>query len=121
MKGTLRDFDPVKNYYIFQPIENPERPLIVPIEVLEPAENYHTYHINGSVPAKPVKKFIEYIGSRRPTDQEREIQKVVKATIPHIIPTSYMTHWRTFYRKTKSSSKSLKNSNSYPIIRNKQN
>ena len=86
MKGTLRNFDPVKNYYIFQPIENPERPFIVPIEVLEPAENYHTYHINGSVPAKPVKKFIEYIGSRRPTDQEMEIQKAVKATIPHIIP-----------------------------------
>ena len=86
MKGTLRNFDPVKNYYIFQPIENPERPLIVPIEVLEPAENYHTYHINGSVPAKPVKKFIEYIESRQPTDQEMEIQKAVKATIPHIIP-----------------------------------
>ena len=84
MKGTMRNFDPVKNYYIFQPIENPERPLIVPIEVLEPAENYHTYHINGSVPAKPVKKFIEYIGSRRPTDQEREIQKSGKSNdSPH--------------------------------------
>ena len=32
MKGTLRNFDPFKNYYIIQPIENPERPLIVPIE-----------------------------------------------------------------------------------------
>ena len=85
MKGTLRHSDPLKNYYIFQPIENTERPLIVPIEVLEPAENYHTYHINGSVPAKPVKKFIEHIGSLRPTDQEMEIQKAVKATIPHII------------------------------------
>ena len=64
MKGTLRNFDPVKNYYIFQPIENPERPFMLPIEALEPAENYHAYHINGSFPAKPVKKFIEYIGSR---------------------------------------------------------
>ena len=73
MKGTLRYFDPVKSYYIFQPIENLERPLIVPIEVLEPAENYYTYHIYGSVPAKPVKKCIEYIGSRRPWDQEKEI------------------------------------------------
>ena len=86
MKGTLRNFDPVKNYYIFQRIEKPERPLIVPIEVLQPAENYHTYHIYGSVPMKPVKKFKEYIGSRRPTDQEMEIQKVVKATVLHIIP-----------------------------------
>ena len=86
MKGTLRNFVHVKNYYIFQPIENPERPFMIPIEPLEPAENYHTYDVNGSVPAKPVKKFIEYIGSRRPTDQEMEIQKAVKATIPHIIP-----------------------------------
>ena len=86
MKVTLRYFDPVKNYYIFQPIENPERPLMVPTEALEPAENYHTYHIHESVPAKPVKKFIEYIGSRRPTDQELEIQKTLKATIAHITP-----------------------------------
>ena len=86
MKGTLRNFDPVKKYYNFQPIENPERPLIVPIEVLEPAENYHTNHIYRSVQAKPVKKFIEYIGSRRPTDQEIEVQKAVKATVPHKIP-----------------------------------
>ena len=54
MKGTLRNFDPVKNYYICQPIENPERPLIIPIEVLELAKNYHTYHINGNVPAKEI-------------------------------------------------------------------
>ena len=30
-------------------------------------------------------EIIEYIGSRRPTDQESELQKAVKATIPHII------------------------------------
>ena len=58
----------------------------MPIEVLEPAENYPTYHIYGSVPAKPVKKYIEYIGSRQPTDEEMEIQKALKATVPHIIP-----------------------------------
>ena len=44
MKGTLRNFDPVKNYYIFQPTENPERPFMIPIEALEPAENCHTSH-----------------------------------------------------------------------------
>ena len=56
MKGTLRNFDPVKSYYIFHPVENPEPPLLVPIETLEPAEKDHSYHIQGSVPAKPVKK-----------------------------------------------------------------
>ena len=59
MKGTLRNFDPVKNYYIYQPLENPERPLITPIEALEPAENFHSFHIEGSVTVKPVKEIIE--------------------------------------------------------------
>ena len=63
MKGTLRNFDPFKNYYIIQPIKKSERPLIVPIETLEPNENYHSFHINGSVPVKPVKKYVEYLGS----------------------------------------------------------
>ena len=30
-RGALRNLDPVKNYYIFQPVENPERPLLVPM------------------------------------------------------------------------------------------
>ena len=47
--GSLRNFDPVKNYYIFQPNYAPERPLIVPLEALEPCEQYHTYHLEGSV------------------------------------------------------------------------
>ena len=29
MKGTLQNFGPFKNYFIFQTIENPDRPLIV--------------------------------------------------------------------------------------------
>ena len=47
--GTLRNFDPIKNYYNFEPKEAPERLLIVPIEALEPCEEYHTYHLEGSV------------------------------------------------------------------------
>ena len=42
--GTLCNSDTIKNYYIFQPKEAPERPLTVPIEALEPCEEYHTYH-----------------------------------------------------------------------------
>ena len=30
--GTLRNFDPIKNFYLFLPKEAPERPLIVPLE-----------------------------------------------------------------------------------------
>ena len=86
MKGTLRNFDPIKNYYIFQLIENPERPLVVSIEALEPTEKNHFFHIQVSVPVKPVKKFIEYLGSRCPTQYEQEVRKAVKATIPHKPP-----------------------------------
>ena len=117
MKGTLRNFDPVKNYYIFQPIENPERPLMVPIEALEPAENYHTYHIHGSVPAKPVKNIIEYIESRRPTEQELEIQKAVKETAPHITPNLLHNALAYFLSQNKQFIKEfeeLKNLPNYP-------
>ena len=86
MKGALRTFDPIKNYYVFQPIENLERPIVVPIETLEPTEKYRSLHIQCSVPAKPVKRFIEYLGSRCPTQQEQEVRKAVKATIPHMTP-----------------------------------
>ena len=120
MKSTLRNFDPVKNYYIFQPVEYPERPLLVPIETLEPAENYHTYQTQWSAPAKPVKIFIEYIGSRRPTDQELELQKAVKATIPHIIPNLLHNAIAYFCHKVKNSSKSSKISKIWLTIRNKQ-
>ena len=40
--GTLRNYDPINNYYIFRPIEHPDIPLIVPIETVEPCENYHS-------------------------------------------------------------------------------
>ena len=47
--GTLRNFDPIKNYYIFQPKDSPERPLMVLLEALEPCEEYHVYHLEGRV------------------------------------------------------------------------
>ena len=84
MKGTLRNYDPIKNYYIFRPIEHPDRPLIVPLEILEPCENYHLCHIHGSVPVKPFKKYVDYLGSRFPTKEENEVIKAVRATISHI-------------------------------------
>ena len=86
MKGTLRNFDTIKNYYVFQPIEKPDRPLIVPIETLEPCENYHSRHNHGSVPVKPVKKYVEYLGSRIPTEEENEVRKVVREILTGIDP-----------------------------------
>ena len=82
--GTLRNFDPVKNYYIFQPKEAPERPLIVPIEALEPCEEYHTYHLESSVTNRAVLNKIHFNNERKTSDIEKEIRNSVKASITEV-------------------------------------
>ena len=79
--GTLRNFDPIKNYYIFQPKEAPERPPIVPIEALEPCEDYHTYHLEGSVTNRAFFNVIQNNNERKVTEIEKEIRNTVKASI----------------------------------------
>ena len=79
--GTLRNFDPIKNYYIFQPKDPPERPLMVPLKALEPCEEYHTYHLEGSVTNRAFSNRIQYNNERKATDLEKELRKTVKASI----------------------------------------
>ena len=69
--GTLRNFDPIKNYYIFQPKEAPERPLMVPIEALEPCEEYHSYHLEGSETNRAFIDVIQFNNERKTTDMEK--------------------------------------------------
>ena len=68
--GTLRNFDPRKNYYIFQPKDSPERPLMVPLEALEPCEEYHTYHLEGSLTNRAFSNRFQYNNERKATDLE---------------------------------------------------
>ena len=82
--GTLRNFDPIKNSYIFQPKEAPERPLIVPIEALEQCEEYHTYHLEGSVTNRAFINVIQFNNERKTTDIEKEIRNTVKASITEV-------------------------------------
>ena len=82
--GTLRNFDPIKNYYIFQPKEAPERPLIVPLESLEPCEEYHAYHLEGSVANRALLNRIKFHNGRKTADFENEIRKAIKASITEI-------------------------------------
>ena len=79
--GTLLNFDPIKNYYIFQPKEAPERPLIVPIEALEPCEEYHTYHLEGSLTNIEFCNRIQINNERKVTETEKEIRNTVNASI----------------------------------------
>ena len=82
--GTLCNCDPIKNYYIFQPKEAPERPLIAPIEALEPCEEYHTYHLEGSVKNRAFSNRIQFNNERKITETEKEIRNTVKASITDI-------------------------------------
>ena len=82
--GTLRNFDPIKNYYIFQPTEALERPLIVPLEALEPGEQNHTYHLGGTLTNQAFVNRIQFHNGRKTTDFEKEIRKTVKASVTEI-------------------------------------
>ena len=82
--GTSINFDPIKNYYIFQPKEALERPDIVPIEALEPCEEYHTYHLEGSVTNRAFIIIIQFNNERKVTDIEKEIRNTVKALITEV-------------------------------------
>ena len=82
--GNLRNFNPIKNYYIFQPKEAPERPLIVPFEALETCEEYHTYHLEGSVTNRAFSKRIKFNSERKVTEIEKEIRNTVKASITDV-------------------------------------
>ena len=77
--GTLRNFDHIKNYYIFQPKKAPERPLMVPLEALEPCEEHHTYHFEGSVTNRAFINRIQFNNEQKTTELEKEIQNTVKA------------------------------------------
>ena len=79
--GTLRNFDPIKNYYVFQPKDAPERPLMVPLEAIEPCEEYHVYHLTGSVTNKAITNRLNFNNERKSPDTEREICNALQASI----------------------------------------
>ena len=79
--GTLRNFDPIKNFYVFQPKDAPERPLMVPLEAIEPCEEYHVYHLTGSVTNKAITNRLNFNNERKIPDTEREICNALQASI----------------------------------------
>ena len=79
--GTLRNFDPIKNYYVFQPKDAPERPLMVPLEAIEPCGEYHVYHLTGSVTNRAITNRLNFNNERKIPDTEREICNALQASI----------------------------------------
>ena len=57
---------------------------MVPLEALEPCEEYHTYHLEGSVTNRAFSNRIQYNNERKATDLEKELRKTVKASIMDI-------------------------------------
>ena len=82
--GTLRNFDPIKNHYVFQPKKAPKRPLLVPLESLEPCEEYHTYHLEGRVANRAFLNRIQFHNGCKTTDFEKKIRKAIKASITEV-------------------------------------
>ena len=78
--GTLRNFDPIKNYYVFQSKDEPERPLMVPLEALEPCEEYHVYHLTGSVTNKAITNRLTFNNERKIPQTEKEICNALQAS-----------------------------------------
>ena len=54
---------------------------MVPLEALEPCEEYHTYHLEGSVTNRAFSNRIQYNSERKATDLEKELRITVKASI----------------------------------------
>ena len=79
--GTLRNFDPIKNYYVFQSKDEPERPLMVPLEALEPCEEYRVYHLTGSVTNKAITNRLTFNNERKIPQTEKEICNALRASI----------------------------------------
>ena len=54
---------------------------MVPLEALERCEEYHTYHLEGSVTNRAFSNSTQYNNERKATDLEKELRKTVKASI----------------------------------------
>ena len=72
--GTIRNFDPVKNDVVFQPLDNPTRPFFVPIEALLQQEIGRMQFSLG------LKSAIESMQSKFLTEKEKNIFNLLQHT-----------------------------------------
>ena len=57
---------------------------MVPLEALEPCEEYHTYHLEGSITNRAFINIKQFNKERKTTDMEKNIRNTVKASITEI-------------------------------------
>ena len=78
--GTIRNFDPVKNYVVFQPLNNPQRPLFVPIEALLPQEAIIQQQFSQMQFSLGLKSILETMQSKFCTEREKHIYNLLQHT-----------------------------------------
>ena len=84
-EGTLRNFDPIKNYFIFSPLyTKTNRPILVPIEFLQCVEGVatkstygHTFNLLYS------DLMVDKLENRQPPQEEQKIFNQPLALQPH--------------------------------------
>ena len=78
--GTIRNFDPVKNYVVSQPLENPPRPFFVPIEALLPQEAAIQQQFRQMQFSLGLKSIIEQLQARFFSQREKHIYNFLQHT-----------------------------------------
>ena len=78
--GTIRIFDPVKNYVVFQPLEKPTRPFFVPIEALLPQEAVIQQQFSQMQFSLGLKSIIEQLQARFFSQREKHIYNLLQHT-----------------------------------------
>ena len=84
-EGTLRNFDPIKNYFIFSPFyAQTNRPILVPIEYLRCVEGGATKCTHGHTFNLLYRdRIADHLDNREPSQEETQILKHLLAMQPH--------------------------------------
>ena len=84
-EGTLRNFDPIKNYFIFSPLyAKKNRPILVPIEYLQCVERDATTCAYGHTFNLLYRDcMVDKLDNREPLQEEQQIFDHLLALQPH--------------------------------------
>ena len=84
-EGTLRNFDPINNYFLFSPLyAKTNRPILVPIKYLQCVEGGATKCMHGHTLNLLYRDWmVDKLDNRRPSQEETQIFNHLLALQPH--------------------------------------
>ena len=82
---TLRNFDPIKNYFLFLPLyRETHRPILVPIKYFQCVEEAAKKRMNGRILSLLYRDWmVDKLSNREPTPEETQILNYLLALQPH--------------------------------------